>query len=376
MFNRYTIPGNLLIGSGAASEIPGLVKANGCRPLIIMSEGFSAKVPQAGVIANECRRLLPQTQVYYKERGEPDTVMVDKAGTAAGEFKPDIIVSIGGGSVIDFAKAVSALSRHKGASWVDFQLKGKTIEHRLPFHIAVPTTAGTGSEATKVSVIANKQEAIKKSVAYPEMVPDSAVLDPILTEKLPREIAALTAMDALSHALESLVSLNARPYTEELSLAAMRLIHDNLMAALAGDVEARENMLLSSYFAGVTLNSGVGAAHILAQPISAITGISHSAAITCLLPEVIAVNAEYAPEKYAQFSGIFGLKGEPSLAKEALLNLYKQAGLKCRLSDYGAVKYDLFERIIQSVEKSTMHIKCNPRPVNHELLYGILKRIK
>ncbi len=375
MFNDYTIPGRLLTGRGAVNEIPNITKSKSRNTLIIMSKDFDKKVPLSGEIMHECKKVLSETTVYYKDRGEPDTKMVDNGGLFAGKLSPDLIISIGGGSVIDFAKAVSVLSCHEG-SWVDFQLKGKKIENKLPFHIAVPTTAGTGSEATKVAVIGNKTEEIKKSVAHPAMVPDAVILDPILTKNLPKEIAMLTAIDAMSHALESFVSLNARMYTEELSLASMHLINRYLTAMLNGNEKAREGMLLASYFSGITLNSGVGAAHILAQPISAVTGISHSAAITCLLPEVIDINADYSKDKYAQFSGILGFKKESGAARDALLNLYETIKLKHRLTDYCEIEDNTFERIIKSADKSTTHIECNPRPLNKELLFEVLMRIK
>lgn len=319
--------------------------------------------------------------ICYGVEPEPGIATIDEGTQRCRETRCDLVIGLGGGSALDAAKAIALLTKHDG-SIGDYQMGERRFEHPgLPV-IAVPTTAGTGSEVTKVSVITNKEAGVKKSVSDPLMVPEVALLDPELTLHLPPQLTATTGFDALSHALESYVSLNANPFSEGLALRALELIGENLPRAVSdgADLAARGNMLIASYLAGLSLNAGVGAAHILAQPIGAVTGLSHSESIAILLPHVVRANLRYSPEKYGRAATALGEKIDDLGAKaagarivRALERLLEETGQSQRLRDRGVTEADL-DDILEVTLRSQMHIKTNPRPVDVSLLRCLLQK--
>ena len=195
-----------------------------------------------------------------------------------------MVVGVGGGGPLDAAKAVAMLAVNPGTA-EEYQM-GRAVEvDPLPF-IAVPTTVGTGSEATMVAVLRNRRAGVVKAIREPRMIPPVAVLDPLLLAGLPPRLLRLGACDALAHGIESYLSLGATGFTRAHSFEGVRLVSKGLRSLAAGepDAAAAPALLLGSYFAGVALQAGPGLAHVLAQPITAVTGIPHSAAIAALLP--------------------------------------------------------------------------------------------
>ena len=284
-----------------------------------------------------------------------------------------VVVGVGGGSVLDSAKAIAALAANEG-TWEDYQLARRTLAHPALPVVAVPTTAGTGSEAGAVAVIGNPALGIIKSVTHPSMLPRLVILDPDLTASMPPRLTALVGLDAFIHALESYVSLKASPLTEGASLDALALLAPNLPRAVRDgqDMDARGNVLLGSYRAGQALNAGIGAAHILAQPISAVLGIGHPNALSTVLPHTVAYNAEYAAEKYARVRAILDPAAPADTPLAAIIaGFLHDLGLDQRLRDYGATAADI-PRILDAVVRSTGHIWTNPRPVTLDGLEAIL----
>jgi alcohol dehydrogenase len=284
------------------------------------------------------------------------------------------VVGAGGGSVLDTAKAIAALAANEGC-WEDYQMGRATLSvPPLPI-AAVPTTAGTGSEATAVAVVANHQQGIIKSVSHPMMLPRLVILDPDLTASVPPQLTALVGLDAFIHAMESYVSPKASPITENLSLEALRLLAKSLLAAVLNgqDMEARSDVLLASHLAGQALNAGVGAAHILAQPISAVIGIGHPNALSTVLEHTVRYNEEYVGDKYRRVVKLLE-PGAPEGEKPSRVigRFLRDLGLDQKLSDYGATSDDI-PRILDAVVRSTGHIWTNPRPVTLDALEEILR---
>jgi alcohol dehydrogenase len=289
-------------------------------------------------------------------------------------------VGLGGGSVLDMAKGVAILATHS-QSIRDYQMGDAVfVRPGLPV-VAVPTTAGTGSEVSRVVVVDNKEAGIKRSVIDHRLIPKVALLDPELTLTLPTDLTCTIGLDAFSHALESFVSLQANPFTEAVGLQAMRLIGQALPRAVrcGTDVEARGDMLFASSLAGLSLSAGVGAAHILAQPISAVTGLSHSQVITILLPYVVRANSNYALEKYATVAGILNKAvegvppGHPAASLDAMLQrLQALGGIPARFRACGVTGQQLADAV-EIALRWQMHIRTNPRPVDRALLQGIVQ---
>jgi len=303
---------------------------------------------------------------------DPTVETADSAAAVARQGRFDSVIGLGGGSVMDCAKAVAMLAGNDGAA-ADYQLGERTVQRKgLPF-IAVPTTSGTGSESNRVAVLTNRALSIKKAVAHPLMVPDVALLDPELALTLPRYETAYTGIDALSHAAEAYVSLNSTPITEAFALRALELVGRSLARACAdgSGLAARSDMTLASALAGAALNAGVGCAHILAHPLGATFGVPHGVAIASVLPQVFAANAGASPERYTRIARALCPEREIS-AEEALRDLLRRIGFEPRLSAHG-VSAEHFDTLYGGIEKSMRHVTTNPKPATYELLQSIFE---
>jgi alcohol dehydrogenase class IV len=265
----------------------------------------------------------------------------------------------------------------------EYQMDGRLVTKTPPFFIAMPTTAGTGAEATKVAVIRNNYNGLKKSAYHTSMIADVAILDPLLTISLSAKITAATGMDALSHAVESFVSLNANSMTEMYSLKAIELISRNLVIAYnePENIKARENMLLGSYIAGCSLAAGVGLTHIMAQPVGAMFKIPHGDACSIFLPETMRLNLYHSLEKYAKISETMGIDPDGATQEQmaaagiAMVEEIRRAvEAPACLEPYIKESVNMGQ-VLETVMKTTGHIKCNPRPVDAALMQEIFNKV-
>lgn len=246
---------------------------------------------------------------FFSEfQGEPTTDHVKDALLKLNKEQSDCVVAIGGGSAIDIAKAVSLFGASPMIKWEDVAKALKLT--RLPL-IAIPTTAGTGSEATKVMVITNVETHQKMNPGHKDLIPDIAILDPILTESLPPHFTAYTGMDALTHAIEAYVSTKATPITDNFALTAINIIGKSLPLAYSkgGDLSARENMLLASSYAGIAFsNSSTNLAHAIGRALGARFNIPHGLSVSLMLPFVLDYGLEVTTERYVDIGIALGLE--------------------------------------------------------------------
>lgn len=366
----------VLFGNGKTALIPELIREVTDKKILILAFSETAKcvadilslVRDAGI------EYILDTSLH----SEPSTLDIDRIAAKADGC--GAVLAIGGGSVLDCAKAVAMLATN-GGTVVDYQMNGKPIVNRtLPF-FAVPTTSGTGSEASKVSVVYNPDNGLKKSFYSQYMIADTVILDPLMTVGLPESVTVSTGIDALSHAIESYVSLNATPYTEMFSMQAMRLVVKALKACVNDphDVEARSDMALASYFGGCALNAGIGLDHIIAQPLGGITHIPHGVACAIFLPYAMEYNVEYATDKYCDIARVFGAEGENSLAlaKEGIARVrafLKDLNAPDSIRQYLPADFEL-EKAVDIVVGATGHIKCNPRPVDRTIIRNTISKV-
>ena len=370
----------VLFGNGKVSELPELLRQAGVKaPFIVTSPSQLAAV---NTLLEKMSAIGQKPVVYSEIKKEPDLLMIDQGAQILTGLKCDGVVGIGGGSVLDAAKAIAMLATNPGRV-EEFQMGEKTIDAPCLPMIMVPTTAGTGSEATKVSVVYNPNNGLKKSVYSPFMIPDTVILDPQLTVTLPARITASTGMDALSHAIESYVSLNATPMTEMLSIKAMELINSHFEQTIrnGNDLSARGGMLLASYLAGCALNAGIGIAHIIAQPFGGIYKLGHGDACSIFLPLSMEVNLESRLDKYCRIAEALGVvTSDRGYLEQARGGIARVREIQTRTGapqTIGAVidtkQIDL-EKTVQIIQGATGHIKCNPRPVDAELLGKVLRQ--
>jgi len=290
----------------------------------------------------------------------------------------DCMVVIGGGSVMDSAKAVNIMI---GGGHDDFKPLAEQAAlyddaKHLPPHIVFPTTAGTASEVTTAMVVLDTEEKVKIAVTHPFCNGDIAMLDPELTVKLPQKITAFTGMDALTHAVEGIVSTAAEPIADALGLHAIRLIFKYLPIAVhePENVEARGNMLIASNMAGMAFgNTMTGAVHATAHSLGGLYGIPHGLANGIMLPHVMAFNVEEVPERFMMIADAMGVVVESmdavkagKMAVEAVKNLRKDVGLTETLKDFKvAAEGDAFKTLIEHAA-SDSQISYNPRYVEED----------
>lgn len=368
VFNRHVI-----YGPGKLAQVPETISWYGVKKVFVATfdkdnDSFKTLVAALENVGIDC-------VVYDEIHGEPDANCINTGRDIFTSQGCDCSIAFGGGSIIDAAKSINMLAVN-GGDVEEYQMDGRPVTSEPPLFIAIPTTSGTGAEATKTAVVYNNANGLKKSLYHTTMIADVVVLDPELITSLPAAITSATGMDALSHAIESYVSLNASPVTEMYGLAAIRLIAANLERATKepGDLEARGAMMLASYFGGVAITAGIGIAHIMAQPLGGTFKIPHGDACSIFLPASIQLNRDHARDRYIDVAKAFGIETvdlDSDQIIDALIDkigeLQNAIGAPTNLTPYLPDQVEL-DDLIDVIKRTTGHITCNPRPLDENLM--------
>lgn len=331
----------VVFGPGKIADLGHLAAELGARSVLLVTDhGLeNAGHPQKGIAALESTGLT--VSLFDDVHPNPTTDDVDRGLTIAQQSRIDLIVGLGGGSSMDCAKGINFLLTN-GGRIEDYWGANKAARPMLPM-IAVPTTSGTGSEAQSYALIANAKTHMKMACGDPKAACRIAVLDPELTISMPASVTAATGIDALSHAVESYVCTRRNPVSQLFSRQAWQLLSRGFPAVVAApqNVDARASMLLGAHLAGAAIeNSMLGAAHALANPLSAHFDLTHGVAIAVMLPHVIRFNAASCGKYYGQLAEDAGLcdAGDPNAGQRLanyLTALAQQAGLPGNLSECG-----------------------------------------
>ena len=280
----------VVFGAGAANDIGALVRPFGHRALVV--SGRSPERPARAISSLEAAGLTTSLVVVI---AEPDTTAVMQGASDARQAGVDCVVGIGGGSVIDAAKAIAAMATNDGdvIDYLEVIGRGRPLDKPSLPCVAIPTTAGTGSEVTRNSVLASRAHGVKVSLRGPTILPRLAIVDPSLTADLPPALTATTGLDALTQLIEAYVSCRANPMTDALCQEGIGRAATALRRAFRDgkDAAARADMALASLWSGMALmNAGLGAVHGFAGPIGGIFDAPHGAICASLLPHVVAAN--------------------------------------------------------------------------------------
>ena len=338
-FNYYG-PTKVIFGVGSVSELPMEVSAFGKKAVLVTDEGLMA----TGLVEQVQAKLGDLVvHTYLDVPQDSGMEVVDKGAQEALSAGADVIVSLGGGSVIDTAKAMSIVM-NEGGSIRDFQGLQMLTRPQIP-HIAIPTTAGTGSEVTSAAVILDPEQGQKILVFEYFITPRVAILDPKITASLPPNLSAATGMDAMTHAVESYVSLQRNPISDAAALHAIRLIVNYLPQAVASgpDLGARGQMQVAALLAGWAFsNAMVGLVHAMAHSLGAVCRIPHGLSNALILPQVMRYNLTEVPELMRDIAAAMGISVaelDPLAAGEAAADemegFLKKIGLTTRLKDLG-----------------------------------------
>lgn len=363
----FTIPQNIKFGAGTLDLLPDLAKELGKSKGYIISGPHLNKI---GMVA-KCRKALKsagmESECFTETEGNPSTDTVVKATEGFKKSKADFIVAFGGGSPLDVAKAVAVLATY-GGNIVDYEGAGKVMGPVVAM-IAIPTTAGTGSEVTAFSVITDHSRNYKLTVVSNYLLPAYVILDPDLIATVPANTAAACGIDAMVHALEAYISKAASPFSDIFAREALRLIGGSIRDYVAdrSNPAACESMTVGSLFAGIAFSHArLGNVHAMSHPVSAYFDVPHGVANAILLPTVVDFNKDAAdPEKYRYIYGCISkdmgadINFTPDMLATEIRMLNYELGILPTLSDIG-VTSDKFEQMADDAMKSG-NIQCNPQ---------------
>lgn len=365
-FFDYQPRTRLIYGNGALKQLGGLTcEMGGSRVLIVSDPGIlgAGYVARAETILREAGL---QVAVYGEVRENPSTEDVDRCVAVAREFQTDLIIGLGGGSSMDTAKGCNFILTN-GGRMQDYWGTGRAARAMLPL-IAIPTTAGTGSECQSYALISDAQTHVKMACGDPKAAAKIAILDPELTRSQPHRVTVCTGIDAISHALETSVTNKRNALSTVFSREAFRLLHAGFSRVLRepGDVEARGMMLLGAAYAGTAIeNSMLGAAHSCANPLTAKFHVVHGEAVGVMLPHVIRFNCAL-PEIAAIYESYF----DGDLA-DRVSELLWEARMPRQISDYGVTEADL--PVLAEMAMKQWTAQFNPRSLTLEDFAGIYR---
>ena len=367
----FQMPKKVEIGFYKSNEIATLIKEMGLKRVLIVIDWTIKKIGIADHIFISLKNKKISYKIFDAIRNEPTVFEIDEAiNNLKVPLNFDIIVGIGGGSTLDFAKILAASGSIKGS--IKNYIGTNLINRPGIPTIMLPTTSGTGAEATPSAIVKDKKEGCKKGVISPYLIPDLVILDPELTLSLPAKVTAETGIDAFTHAIECFIGKKSNTMSDLFALSSIRLISKNLLQAVkdGSNKEARYNMTLASFYGGVAItNSGTGGVHALAYPLGGKYGMSHGLSNSILLADVMEFNIEAVPEKFVKIAEVMGIKSdgfsEKQIAKEALNKIKEMiSNSGVNLSRYKFSHKDL-EYLARSAMEETRLLNNNPRPITY-----------
>jgi alcohol dehydrogenase len=357
--------GRLVFGESSIDQLGELVRELGCNSVLLVTDSGLCEAGHVERAERSLGRASIACTLFKGVVENPSSREVEEGRLAARECGSDCIVALGGGSSMDCAKGVNFVLTN-GGRMDDYWGSGKATRPMLP-SIGIPTTAGTGSEAQSYALISQETTGAKMACGDPKARFRTVILDPSLTSSAPREVRAVSAVDALSHAVESFVSTKRNPVSQLFSREAWRLLESSAERTLAhpDDGEARGRMLLGSYFAGHAIeHSMLGAAHACANPLTSRFGVTHGIAVGLMLPHVVRFNEIEVGDLYSELAEAAESPGPPRELDTRFCELRGAAGLPGRLRDY-EIPIECLDELAEDAS-SQWTASFNPRPVGRE----------
>ena len=349
---NWNYPTNMRVGPGRVRELPEACRALGIRAPLLVTDPGLAELPLLEQVVQQCRDEGLNIEVFSAVKGNPCGQNVADGTAVLQAGWHDGVIAFGGGSAMDAGKAIALMAGQRLPLW-DFEDIGDNytrvdVDGMVPV-VAVPTTAGTGSEVGRASVITDEAVQVKRIIFHPRMLPASVILDAELTLGLPPHITAATGMDALAHNLEAFCAPTFHPMAEGIALEGIRRVKEYLPRAVAdgSDLEARQQMLVASSMGATAFQRGLGAMHALAHPLGALYDVHHGLLNAVLMPYVLQANAAAIAEPMARLARYLGLPGSGSDAElEWVLGLREQIGIPHSLEEIG-IDAEQVERVGQ-----------------------------
>lgn len=371
---KYFLPVNIEFGSGKVAKAGELTKPYGKKALIVTGHSSAKKSGLYDKVKDSLKAEGIDSVLFDKVAQNPLTTTAAEGAAFAKENGCDVVVAIGGGSIMDCAKAIAFLAVNNG-DVSDYIFGKKASDTALPI-ILIPTTCGTGSEGNGFAVLTNPDNGDKKSLRCNAIVAKVSIVDPECMMTMPKHVLASVGFDALCHNMEAYTSKIAQPFTDALSLYAVDLIAHNLVDVYkgTGSKESWEKITLASTIGGMVINTaGVTLAHGMEHPASGLKDIVHGKGLAALTPMIIEASYQGAPEKFAKLAKLFGGEKAEDLAGK-VRELLEAIELTCTLSDLGIEEKDIPWMAENCMKVSAPSIANNPVVFSQEEIAEIYKK--
>lgn len=372
--SRFTLPRDIYFGEGSLETLKTL---KGKKAIVVVGGGSMKRFGFLDKVTDYLKEAGLEVKLLEGVEPDPSVETVMNGAAVMREFQPDWIVSIGGGSPIDAAKAM----------WIFYEYPEFTFEQAVvPFglpelrqkakFVAIPSTSGTATEVTAFSVITDYKKKIKYPLADFNITPDIAIVDPVLAQTMPAKLTAHTGMDALTHAIEAYVAGFRSAFSDPLAMEAIVMVKEYLVKSYDGDKEARNQMHLAQCLAGMAFsNALLGITHSMAHKTGAVFHIPHGCANAIFLPYVIQYNAKSCADRYAAIAKRLGLAGETDkelvdALVEFVRGLNKKLSIPSTMKEYGITEED-FKANLEYVSHNAVLDACtgaNPRPIDDKVM--------
>jgi alcohol dehydrogenase class IV len=364
---KIHFPGKLVFGKGSLEQLPDEITALACNKVLIVT--ISPLLTQLNTLIAKLEAKGMKVFVNMSIMHEPTFVEVEQMMQEVSVFNPDVVVGIGGGSVLDVAKLIAALLENEQGLR---EITGiGLLKSRSKKLICLPATSGTGSEVSPNSILVDETDNQKKGIISPFLVPDIVYVDPLLTMSVPPSITAATGLDALTHCLEAYTNLFAHPLIDVYAFEGMRLIAAHIVQAVQNgkDEEARTQVAMGSLLGGFCLGPvNTAGVHALSYPLGSTFHLTHGLSNALLLPYVMEFNYVAAPKRYADVAIALGCDREADDIKTALKGIEKirtlisACGIPAKLRDVNIPKEAIPQMAVDAM-KITRLLKNNPRPI-------------
>ena len=362
----FNVPQDIIFGKGSLKRLPELLEKSGSKKMLLISGPVLKKIGMVEKVEEIVKASGIEVEVFTDVEANPSVATVDKATEAYKKAGATSIVAFGGGSPMDVAKAVGVLAKY-GGEIGDYEGAHKVPGPIVPI-IAIPTTAGTGSEVTAFSVITDEARNYKLTVFSYELIPSYALLDPELVMTSPASVAAACGVDALIHAWEAYTSRDASPFSDAMAEKAMELIGANLRRFVANrhDEKAACAMMVGSNFAGIAFAwARLGNIHALSHPVSGFFGVAHGVANSVLMPAVMEYNALADIGRYEKIYNYVSVDKEPvkdfkpQMLVDLVTELNKELGIPENLRAVGVTEDKIHAMAVDAMKSG--NIPANPR---------------
>lgn len=371
---KYFLPVNIEFGSGKVAKAGELTKPYGKKALIVTGHSSAKKSGFYDKVKDSLKAEGIDSVLFDKVAQNPLTTTAAEGAAFAKDNGCDVVVAIGGGSIMDCAKAIAFLAVNDG-DVSDYIFGKKASDTALPI-ILIPTTCGTGSEGNGIAVLTNPDNGDKKSLRCNAIVAKVSIVDPECMMTMPKHVLASVGFDALCHNMESYTSKIAQPFTDALSLYAVDLIAHNLVDVYKGteSKDSWEKITLASTIGGMVINTtGVTLAHGMEHPASGLKDVVHGKGLAALTPTIIEDSYQGAPEKFAKLAKLFGGEKAEDLAGK-VRELLEDIELTCTLSDLGIEEKDIPWMAENCMKVSAHSIANNPVVFSQEEIAEIYKK--